>query len=310
MAYEVENWHQTQAVDLAVVQSFGAFSPGGRFLAAADTNTIEVRDARSGAMIATTQMFAVTSLAVSSDGSLLVAADDEGSINAWTLPPVASLWQARLTLPPPAYAQVVYDVQFAGEDTVAVASKPAGVNNTLIEIWPIQRGMRQRPEPLWQNVMLNSDYQTFSPSPDGSRVLLATEEGYWVVQSGGERLFIDGYYDTGEHAVMAFALDGSHAAGIEPEGGWIYEVRAHSMREIEGLPALEEPTDVCWSPDGDAILITSEDGLALCARAGEDFSYLGLLNETPGFEAAAFIDTGTIAAKRGDSLVVFSSGAR
>jgi hypothetical protein len=155
--------------------------------------------------------------------------------------------------------------------------------------------------------MLNSDYHTFSPSPDGSRILLATEEGYWLIKAAGERLFIDGFYDTGEHAVVAFAPDGSLAAGIEPEGGWIYEVEGHAMREIDGIPMLEEPTDVSWSPDGDAILITSEDGLALCLRAEDDFTYLGLLNDTPGFEAAAFIDAETIAAKRGDSLLVFAA---
>ena len=86
MAYSVDNWRRTQAFDLAVVQSFGAFSPGGRFLAAADSNSIEVRDARSGTISATVEMVGVTSLAVSPDGRLLVAADDEGTVNAWTLP--------------------------------------------------------------------------------------------------------------------------------------------------------------------------------------------------------------------------------
>jgi WD40 repeat protein len=307
VAYSVDNWRRTQAFDLAVVQSFGAFSPGGRFLAAADSNSIEVRDARSGAISAAVEMIGVTSLAVSPDGRLLVAADDEGAVNAWTLPPAAALWRAHLVLPPPAYAQVVYDVQFAAQGLLALASKPAGVNNTLVEVWPIRAGQNERPKPAWQSVMLNADYQTFAPAPDGSRVILATEDGYWLLQANNERQFIDGYYDAGEHAVIAFSLDGREAAGIEAEGGWIYDVASHAMREIDAYSELDEPTDVAWSPDGDALLITSEDGLVLCVRAEDGFTYRGVIDDSTGFEAAAFLDGHTIAAKRGDTLVVLTT---
>jgi WD40 repeat protein len=303
---ELEGWQRTRETDLAVVQSFGAFSPGGRYLASADTNPIEVRESGSGAIVATMEMVGVTSLAISPDGTLLVAADDEGSINAWTLSPATPLWQARLTLPPPAYAQIVYDVQFAANG-LAVVSKPAGVNNTVVELWPVQTSSRQRPQPLWQNVMLNSDYQAFSPSPDGLRVLLATDEGYWVLQHDGQRLFIDEYYESGEHAVVAFSTDGRRAVGVEQEGAWVYEVSAHEMREILDMEELQEPTDVTWSPADDLILITSEDGLTLCGATPEGFAVLGVIDEDPGFEAAAFIDDTTIAAKRGDTLLIFSS---
>jgi hypothetical protein len=211
-----------------------------------------------------------------------------------------------LTLPPPAYAQVVYDVQFAANGNLAVASKPAGVNNTLVEVWPIEPRPGERPPPAWQSVMLNSDYQTFSPSPDGSRVLLVTEDGYWVVLPNNERIFVDGFYDSGDHAVVAFSADGRLAVGIEPEGGWTYDVVLHSMREIDDMAMLEEPTDVGWSPDGSAVLITSEDGLSACAQLEAGFAYLGVLDSGAGFEAAAFIDATTIAAKRGDTLIVFS----
>jgi WD40 repeat protein len=296
-----------QEFDLAVVQSFGAFSPGGRFLAAADSNSIEVRDARSGVISATVEMVGVTSLAVSPDGRLLVAADDEGGINAWTLPPATALWRARLVLPPPAYAQVVYDVQFAAQGLLALASKPAGVNNTVIEVWPLKPGQNDRPKPTWQSVMLNADYQAFSPAPDGSRVLLATEDGYWLIQSDDDRRFIDGYYESGEHALVAFSPDGGEAAGIEPEGGWIYDVASHAMREIDDYAALDEPSDVAWSADGDALLITSEDGLVLCARTADGFLYRGVIDDSAGFEAAAFLDGQTIAAKRGDTLVVLTT---
>ncbi len=312
MAFSVENWQRVQEIDLAVVQSFGAFSPGGKFLAAADANTIEVREARRGTIVATVEMLAVTSLAVSEDGTLLVAADDDGAINAWTLAPVEPLWRDRLVMPPPSYAEIVYDVQFAADGSLAVASKPAGVNNTLVGIWPIQSTLRKRPEPRWQSIMLNSDYHSFSPSPDGSRILLITDEGYWILQAGNERLFIDGFYDSGENAVVAFSTDGRLAVGVEPEGGWVYRVASHEMQEIDELAMLDEPTDVAWSPDSQAILITSEDGLALCTRSDDEhsFTYLGLIDESPGFEAAAFIDAETIAAKRGDALLVFSTNPR
>jgi WD40 repeat protein len=307
VAFNLENWRRTQEIDLAVVQSFGAFSPGGRFLAAADANTIEVRESGTGAIIATVEMLGVTSLAVSSNGRLLVAADDDGNVGAWGLSPLASLWRSRLELPSPAYAQVVYDVQFAANGMLAVASKPAGVNNTLVEVWPISAESAGRPQPAWQSVMLNSDYQTFSPSPDSSRVLLVTEDGYWIVLPNSDRLFIDGFYDSGENAVVGFSVDGSQATGIEPEGGWTYDVATHAMREIDDLGVLEEPSDVCWSPDGDAILITSEEGLSICAKQPEGFAFLGAIDGGAGFEAAAFLDESTIVAKRGDTLIVLSS---
>lgn len=309
MAGELGNWRRVRETDLAVVQSFGAFSPGGRYLASADTNSIEVRESRGGAIVATVEMAAVTSLALSADGTLLVAADDDGAINAWTLPPAAPLWQARLTLPPPAYAQVVYDVQFAGSG-LAVASKPAGVNNTVVELWPVQASERRRPEPLWQNVMLNSDYQAFSPSPDGMRVLLATDEGYWVLQHDGQRVFIDEYYDRGEHAVVAFSTGGRHAAGVEPEGAWVYTVQEHAMREIVDMDELDEPTDIAWAPSDQWIVITSEDGLTLCGMEDAGFARRGRIDDSPGFEAAAFVDETTIAAKRGDTLVLFTADTR
>lgn len=308
MARELGNWRRIRETDLAVVQSFGAFAPGGRYLASADTNSIEVREARLGTIVATVEMTAVTSLAISADGSLLVAADDEGGINAWSLPPATPIWQARLTLPPPAYAQVVYDVQFA-QSGLAVASKPAGINNTVVELWPIHYSMRDRPEPRWQNVMLNSDYQAFSPSPDGMRVLLATDEGYWVLQHNGDRQFIDEYYEHGDHAVVAFSTNGQHAIGVEPEGAWIYDVYEHAMRELLAMEQLDEPTDVAWSPSDEQVLITSEDGLTLCAMEHGECTRLGLIDESPGFEAAAFLDESTIAAKRGDALLLFSTGA-
>ena len=307
MAYEVDNWRRAREIDLAVVQSFGAFSPGGRYLAAADTNTIEVRESQGGGIVATMEMIGVTSLAINEDGTLLVAADDEGGINAWSLPPATALWQARLTLPPPAYAQVVYDVQFSLDGNLAVACKPAGVNNTVVEIWPVHSGERRRPEPLWQNVMLNSDYQAFAPAPDGRSVLLATDEGYWLLRHDGDRRFIDEYYQSGEHAVVAFSPEGDLAAGVEAEGGWIYDVREHAMREIADLGGLEEPTDISWSPDGRAVLITSEDGLTLCTQTGAEFTALGTIDDTSGFEAASFVDPATIVVKRGDVLLVFST---
>jgi hypothetical protein len=154
--------------------------------------------------------------------------------------------------------------------------------------------------------MLNSDYQSFSPSPDGTRVLLATDEGYWVLQRDGQRLFIDEFYDRGEHAVVAFSSDGIRAAGVEPEGAWVYDVYEHAMREILDMEGLDEPTDVAWSPSDEWILITSEDGLTLCGRKDEGFVRLGLIDDSPGFEAAAFIDETTVAGKRGDSLLLFS----
>lgn len=305
MARDLGVWHRVREVDLAVVQSFGAFSPGGRFLASADTNTIEVRDTHSGAITATMEMAAVTSLAVSPDGSLLVAADDEGHINAWAVPPARPLWQAHLTLPPPAYAQVVFDVQFAGS-TLAVVSKPAGINNTVVELWPISARDTQRPVPRWQNVLLNSDYQAFSPSPTGDRMLLATHDGYWVLLDTGDRLFIDEYYGSGEHAVVSFSTAGTQAAAVEEEGAWTYDTAAHAIEEIRGMEALQEPTDIAWSPDDDRILITSEDGLGLCAGEEGTFSWLGLIEDTAGFEAACFITSDTIAAKRGDTLHFFT----
>ena len=64
MARELEHWRRISETDLAVVQSFGAFSPGGRYLASADTNTIEVRESRSGLIVATMEMGGVTSLAI------------------------------------------------------------------------------------------------------------------------------------------------------------------------------------------------------------------------------------------------------
>lgn len=307
MPYEVDNWRRAREIDLAVVQSFGAFSPGGRYLAAADTNTIEVRESLGGGIVSTMEMIGVTSLAINENGALLVAADDEGGINAWSLPPATPLWQARLTLPPPAYAQVVYDVQFSLDGNLAVASKPAGVNNTVVELWPVRAGARKRPDPLWQNVMLNSDYQAFAPAPDGQSVLLATDEGYWLLMPDGDRRFIDEYYQSGEHAVVAFSPDGALAAGVEAEGGWIYEVREHAMREIADLGGLEEPTDISWSPDGRTVLITSEDGLTLCTQTGDDFTALGSIDDTSGFEAASFADQATIVAKRGDVLLVFTA---
>ena len=308
MAYSVENWQSVLEVDLAVVQSFGAFSPGGRFLAAADTNTIEVRESRRGGIVATVEMIAVTSLAVSADGTLLVAADDEGSINAWSLTPNAVLWSDKLVLPPPSYAEIVYDVQFAGDGGLAVASKPAGVNNTLVGIWPLNAGTRTRPSPLWQSIMLNSDYHSFSPSSDGSHILLVTDEGYWLLQPNNERSFIDGFFDSGENAVVAFSPNGRLAAAIEPEGGWIYKVGDHEVVEIAEIGMLDEPTDVSWSPDGEALLITTEDGLSLCTRTGDEheFTYQGVLTDFPGFEAAAFLDATTIAAKRADTLTVYA----
>ncbi|MDB5059472.1 MAG: hypothetical protein JWO59_2944 [Chloroflexi bacterium] len=309
MAYSLENWERTQETDLAVVQSFGAFSPGGRYLAAADANTIEVRETLGGSMVATVEMLGVTSLAVSADGTLLVAADDDGTVAAWALGPLKPLWRARLEMPPPAYAQVVYDVQFAANGALAVASKPAGVDNTLVEIWPLSAMPGERPQPTWQSVMLNSNYQTFSPSPDGSRVILVTEDGYWVLLPNNERIFIDGFYDTGDHAVVAFSPDGTHAAGIEPEGGWVYDVASHAMREIDDMAMLEEPTDVGWSPDGEALLVTSEDGLSICVRRNGGFAYLGTIDDSAGFEAAAFVDDNTIVAKRGDTLLVFTQSA-
>jgi WD40 repeat protein len=124
-----------------------------------------------------------------------------------------------------------------------------------------------------------------------------------------ERLFIDGFYDTGEHAVVAFSPDGAFATGIEPEGGWVYDVSSHAMREIDDMALLEEPTDVAWSPASDAILVTSEDGLSLCVRQGEGFAFLGTLDDSAGFEAASFIDDTTIVAKRGDALILFSYAA-
>ena len=305
MAYEPENWRQTRGTDLAVVQSFGAFSPGGRFLASADTNTIEVRETRGGGIIATMEMGGVTSLAISADGGLLVAADDEGTISAWSLPPAALLWRARLTMPPPAFAQVVYDVQFTPGGMLGVVSKPAGVNNTIVEIWPMPAAGEHRPDPVWQNVMLNSDYQAFSPSPDGLRVLLGTDEGYWVLEHDGARLFIDEYYEGGEHAVVAFSPDGTLAAGVEPEGAWVYEPREHAMREVAGMDTLDEPTDVGWSPDAAALLITSEDGLTICARGSDGFERLGMIDDSPGIEAATFLDDRSIVAKRGDTLLLF-----
>ncbi|MGH2387719.1 MAG: WD40 repeat domain-containing protein [Chloroflexota bacterium] len=308
MAYSVENWRSVLEIDLAVVQSFGAFSPGGRFLAAADTNTIEVREARRGGIVATVQMLAVTSLAVSADGDLLVAADDEGNINAWSLSPNAPLWSDKLVMPPPAYAEIVYDVQFATTGGLAVASKPAGVNNTLVGIWPVQGTMRQRPGPLWQSVMLNSDYHSFSPSPDATRILLITDEGYWLIHANNERSFIDGFFAGGENAVAAFSPDGRLAAAIEPEGGWIYRVGEHEVVEIVDIGMLDEPTDVSWSPNGEALLVTTEDGLSLCTRTGDEheFTYQGVLADLPGFEAAAFVDADTIVAKRADSLMLYT----
>jgi WD40 repeat protein len=308
MAYSVENWRSVLEVDLAVVQSFGAFSPGGRFLAAADTNTIEVREARRGGIVATVEMLAVTSLAVSADGDLLVAADDEGNINAWSLSPNSPLWSDKLILPAPAYAEIVYDVQFSASGGLAVASKPAGVNNTLVGIWPIQAGVLERPSPLWQSIMLNSDYRSFGPSPDASGILLITDEGYWLLHPNNDRSFIDGFFDSGENAIAAFSPDGRLAAAIEPEGGWIYRVGEHEVVEIADIAILDEPTDLSWSPDGEALLITTEDGLSLCTRSGDEheFTYQGVLADLPGFEAAAFLDANTIVAKRADALILYS----
>jgi WD40 repeat protein len=181
------------------------------------------------------------------------------------------------------------------------------VNNTLVEVWPIKAGQGDRPKPLWQSIMLNADYQAFCPSPDGSRILLATEDGYWLLSASDERRFIDGYYEAGEHTIIAFSPDGREAAGIEPEGGWIYDVASHAMREIDEFSQLDEPTDVAWSPDGDALLITSEDGLVLCVRTVDGFLFRGVLDDSNGFEAAAFVDAGTIAAKRGDTLIVLTA---
>jgi WD40 repeat protein len=309
VVFSLENWQRTQETDLAVVQSFGAFSPGGKYLASADANTIEVRESRGGAILATVEMLGVTSLAVSADGRMLVAADDDGTVAAWALNPLTQLWHTRLELPPPAYAQVVYDVQFAAAGSLAVASKPAGVNNTLVEVWLITPDALERPSPAWQSVMLNSDYHSFGPNPDGSRILLVTEDGYWVLMENNERLFIDGFYDAGENAVVAFSPDGAYATGIEPEGGWVYDVSSHAMREIDDMALLEEPTDVCWSPASDAVLITSEDGLSICVKQDEGFAFLGTLDDSAGFEAASFIDDSTIVAKRGDALIVFTYAA-
>jgi hypothetical protein len=221
------------------------------------------------------------------------------------MPPARPLWQAHLTLPPPAYAQVVFDVQFAGTK-LAVVSKPAGINNTVVELWPITAQDKQRPAPLWQNVLLNSDYQAFSPSPAGDRVLLATHDGYWVLLETGDRLFIDEYYGSGEHAVVAFSTDGTRAAAVEEEGAWTYTVAAHAIEEIQGMEGLQEPSDIVWSPEGDLLLITSDDGLGLCGSEDDKFSWLGLIEESSGFEAACFVTSDTIAAKRGDILYLFT----
>jgi hypothetical protein len=139
-------------------------------------------------------------------------------------------------------------------------------------------------------------------------VLLATDEGYWVLRQDGERVFIDEYYDRGEHAVVAFSTDGRRAAGIEPEGAWVYDVLEHAMREILDMEDLDEPTDVAWSPSDDWLLITSEDGLTICGMQDGEWARIGIIDDSPGFEAAAFGDETTIAAKRGDALLLFATG--
>jgi len=85
-------------------------------------------------------------------------------------------------------------------------------------------------------------------------------------------------------------------------------VGEHEVVEIADIAMLDEPTDVSWSPDGEALLITTEDGLSLCTRSGDEheFTFQGVLTDLPGFEAAAFLDATTIAAKRADTLTVFS----
>jgi hypothetical protein len=107
--------------------------------------------------------------------------------------------------------------------------------------------------------------------------------------------------------VVAFSTDGRRAVGVEPEGAWVYVVGEHAMREILDMEVLDEPTDVAWSPSDDLILITSEDGLSLCSRTDDGYVRQGLIDESAGFEAAAFIDETTIAAKRGDTLLLFTS---
>ena len=120
-------------------------------------------------------------------------------------------------------------------------------------------------------------------------------------------MFIDEYYESGDHAVVAFSTEGRRAVGVEPEGAWVYEVAAHAMREILDMEELDEPTDVAWAPSDELILITSEDGLTICGSSDEGFIRLGLIDDTAGFEAGAFIDETTIVAKRGDTLLLFSS---
>ncbi|MBC7812345.1 MAG: WD40 repeat domain-containing protein, partial [Burkholderiales bacterium] len=204
---------------------------------------------------------AFTSVALSPDERVIATGDLEGAVGLWdaeTLQPLQDF---------PRQEQGITDVEFSPDGLQLLILMGHTDVDGAMSLWDIQSQTRLMEQPI------NDGYPTrgfFRDTPDGQRIIVSTKsfaQDYapiYVWQTGSETpeyAFLDRSAGLGQDAA-AITQDGSHAAYINLDN----ELVLRSLEADEIIAVLPEVagspvTSIAFSPDGEAIAASNDDGI-------------------------------------------------
>ena len=189
--------------------------------------------------------YRVDSVALSSDGRLVLASCRDHSLKLW------SVKDGRLVQTFRGHADAVLAVALSSDDRLAVSS---GWDKT-VRLWQVKTGQELC---CWQGH--NDDVESVAFSPNNRLVLSGSWDGtvrLWQIGKGSAlRIFVG---HTAAVVTVAFSPDGNHALSA----GWDKTVRLWQVATGKQLRIFHGHTatiaNVCFSPDGRQALSTSWD---------------------------------------------------